>query len=201
MRLACRLLPAANQPVPLRRGQAAPHAVAGPRLEGVLEAFLSHRAGRADRLGLVGLRFRRREEDVGADVAARRIVEPIGFGHVQIHGKTRHSGLYNDLPGLPIPVLPPEIPPTAGWNSGPPDPFSTQLLAVFGGISPGQPPRDAAELITSVWAVYEPSLFRVPRMITMSPGATSLTVAGSVLVSCELGPVAILTTFPLVSVT
>src|SRR5216683_1693609 len=59
--LARGLLAAADQAVAFGGGEAAPDAVAGAGLECVLEALLAHRAGRADRLGLIGLGFGHRE--------------------------------------------------------------------------------------------------------------------------------------------
>jgi hypothetical protein len=102
----------------LGRGEPTPHAVAGTGLERELEALLTDGARGADRLRLVGLGLRRREEDVGVDGSTGGIVEPLGLGH--IYGETGHSWPYNAVPRRRIPIpTQPNFRPTFGsvtWN-------------------------------------------------------------------------------------
>src|SRR5579883_725530 len=71
-----RLAPVAQQPAPLPLGEAAPHPVALPVGQGVLQAGLADRAGGADGLGLGRLLLRGGIEDRRVEAAAGSALAP-----------------------------------------------------------------------------------------------------------------------------
>jgi hypothetical protein len=111
-RFSCGFLATAKHAVTLDRGEPSPDPVGRTGFEGVLEAFLTHRARRADRLRFGRLRIRRREEHRRVGVATRGVIEPIST-----HGdslQTRHSRTFNARRGRAIPAYAYQLPPRSG---------------------------------------------------------------------------------------